>query len=172
MSCPSIVRLATPNDATELWRLTLQANKENALRTLAPERINWMMNRALYPELIPLGDMGPRGVIGVIGQEGALEGLVFLLIGQFWYSNEKHLEELIVFVDPMHRRSHHAKAMIRWMKQQVDYTGLPLLTGVLSRENVDRKLALYKRLLGDPIGAFFFVTPKGTSLPLAVAASS
>ena len=172
-----MVRLATPTDANELWRLTMMAHKENALRSLALDRIQWMMNRVLYPELIPPGDMGPRGVIGVIGSEAVLKALAVMIIGQFWYTHEKHLEELIVYCDPKFRREHHdgkyhIEALVQWMKDQTDHTGLPLLTGVLSNDRAEAKVRLYRRLLGNPIGAFFFVTPKGTSLPLAVATSS
>jgi len=173
----SSVRLATPGDAQELWRLTLMAHKENALRSLALDRIQWMMNRVLYPELIPPGDMGPRGIIGVIGPEGAIKALAVMIIGQFWYTHDKHLEELIVYCDPRYRREHengqyHIGALVQWMRDQADHTGLPLLTGIMSNDRVEAKVRLYRKLLGNPIGAFFFVTPKGTSLPLAVATSS
>ena len=172
MNSPSIVRLATPADAQELWRLTLAAHHENALRSLAPERINWWMQRMLFPEAIPPDDTGPRGVVGVIGKEGALEGMVLMLIGKFWYTNEFHGEELIVFCDQSHRRSNHTTAMVKWMLDQCRTAGVPLLTGIISNHRTEAKVRLYRRLLGNPVGAFFFVTPKGTAMSLAVAASS
>ncbi len=171
MSSPSIVRLATPADAQELWRLTLAAHNENALRSLAPERIQWWMGRVLYPEAIPAWDTGPRGVVGVIGPEGNLEGMVFILIGQFWYSDERHLEELIVYCDPRHRKTNHTKCLVQWMKDQAEQSGLPLLTGIMSNHRTEAKVRLYQKLLGKPIGAFFFVTPKGSVLPPALAAA-
>lgn len=173
-SSPSVVRLAVPADAEELWRLTLAAHNENALRTLSPQRIEWWMKRVLYPDLISSGDMGPRGIAGVIGPVGALEGMVLIIVGQFWYSEERHLEELIVFCDPHHRKTRHTETMLRWMKQRVEDTGLPLLTGILSKNRQEAKVRFYERVFGDPVGAFFFVTPKGSALPpaLAVAASS
>lgn len=172
MSSPSIVRLATPADAQEIWRLFLQAHNENSLFPLATEKVQYLMNRVLYPDSIPLGDMGPRGIIGVIGPVGALEALVFLLIGQFWYSNDRHLEELIVFTDPEHRKSTHAQAIIQWMKDQVELTGLPLMTGIMSNHRTEAKVRLYSRML-PKVGAFFFLSPKGSnSAPALVTASS
>jgi hypothetical protein len=171
MTCPSIVRLATPADSQEVWRLFLQAHKENSLFPLAADKVQWLMSRILRPESIPDDDAGPRGVIGVIGPAGALEGLVFLLIGQFWYSHEKHLEELIVFTDPECRKSSHAQALVQWMKDQVKITGLPLLTGIMSNHRTEAKVRLYSRML-PKVGAFFFLSPKGSMNPSLVAASS
>lgn len=130
--------------------------------SLAPEKVQWLMNRVLHPEKIPSDDTGPRGVIGVIGPKGALEGLVFLLIGQFWYSTERHLEEIVVFTDPECRKSNHAQALVKWMKDQVELTGLPLLTGILSNHRTEAKVRLYSRML-PKAGAFFFLAPKGSS---------
>lgn len=183
MSSPSVVRLATPEDSMEIWRLFLQAHNENSLFPLAPEKVQYLMNRVLYPDSIPLGDMGPRGIIGVIGPVGALEALVFLLIGQFWYSNDRHLEELIVYVDPAYRNnrstqrpedrtSYHAQVIIQWMKDQVELTGLPLMTGVMSNHRTAAKVRLYSRML-PKVGEFFFLSPKGSNhSPALVTASS
>jgi hypothetical protein len=100
-----------------------------------------------------------------------LEGLVFLLIGQYWYSHDKHLEEILVYTDPEHRKSRHAESMVKWMKDQVDITGLPLMTGIISTHRTEAKCRLYRRML-PKIGEFFFVGPKGSSAPALVAVSS
>ena len=171
MTCSSVVRLAHSGDAQEIWRLFLQGHKENGIFTLAPEKVQWFMNRVLYPHLIPPGDTGPRGAIGVIGPEGSLEGLVFVTIGEFWYSSQKHIEEFIVYVDPECRRSGHAVALVDWMKQQVELTGLPLMTGIISNERTEAKCRLYRRML-PKLGEFFFLTPKGGNVQLATHASS
>lgn len=172
MTAPSVVRIARPEDHAEIWRLFLQGYKENGILELSPEKVNWFLARALQPEQIPLGDTGPRGVVGVIGQIGVLEGLVFLTIGEFWYSNSKHIEEFVVIVDPECRKSNHAQAMINWMKDQVEITQLPLLSGVISNERTEAKCRLYRRML-PKIGEFFYLTPKGSSVsPALVLASS
>ena len=73
MTCPSIVRVARPEDHQEIWRLFLQGHKENGQFTLAPEKVDYFLARALHPEMIPEWDTGPRGAIGVIGAIGSLE---------------------------------------------------------------------------------------------------
>lgn len=161
MTCASIVRLARPDDHQEIWRLFLMGHKENGLFALSPQKVEWFLGRILYPEMIPPGDTGPRGVIGVIGPVGALEGLVFVTIGEYWYSAQKHIEEFIVYVDPECRHSAHAKALLQWMQDQVEITGLPLVTGIMSNERTEAKCRLYRRVF-PKIGEFFYLTPKGS----------
>src|SRR4051812_33232825 len=166
MTCPSVVRIAQPADRQEIWRLFLQGHRENGQFTLAPEKVDWFLNRALHPETIAEWDDGPRGVVGVIGDVGGLEALVVVFVGGYWYTHDKHLEEYIVYVDPECRRSHHARALVSWMKQQSDGVRLPLVTGIISNERTEAKVALYERML-PKIGAFFLYGNKGS-----VAASS
>ena len=161
MSCPSVVRVAKPDDRQEIWRLFLQGHRENGQFTLAPEKVDFFLSRALFPEIIPEWDTGPRGAIGVIGDVGALEALVFVTIGTYWYSHDRHLEEFIVYVDPECRRSMHARALVTWMKQQSDLIGLPLVTGIISNERTEAKVALYSRML-PRVGAFFLYGNKGS----------
>lgn len=158
MACHSIVRIAKPADRQEIWRLFLQGHKENGLFTLAPEKVDWWITRMICPEAIPAWDTGPRGAIGVIGDVGKLEGLVFVTFGQYWYSEQRHLEEFIVYVDPECRKSNHAKALVNWMKEQSQITGLPLVTGIMSTERTEAKVRLYERML-PKIGAFFLWNP-------------
>jgi len=111
-------------------------------------------------------------VIGVIGPVGALEALVFVTIGTFWYSNDSHIEEFIVYVDPEYRRSNHAHALMDWMKEQVEITGLPLVTGIISKERTEAKCRLYRRMF-PKVGEFFLISPKGSGVQqLATVASS
>lgn len=151
----SVVRKATPFDAPEIWRLFLQTHRENALFGLAPHKVTSFMDRALHPERISHLDTGPRAQIGVIGPQGRLEAVVLILISSFWYSEELHLEELLVYVDPECRRSHHAKACVTWMKGLSDELKIPLLTGIISKDRTAAKIRLYDRML-PRIGAFYF----------------
>ncbi len=160
MISPSTVRLAKPEDKPELVRLFLMAHNENGMFQPAPEKASWYMDRALCPEMIHFLDTGPRGAIGVIGPVGKLEAFAFVIIGEYWYTTQKHLEELIVYVDPQCRRSDHAKALVQWMKDQSDLTGIPLLTGVISNDRTEAKVRLYSRWL-PPIGAFFMYNGVG-----------
>lgn len=161
MTCPSIVRVAKPEDHVEIWRLFLQGHRENGQFNLAPEKVEFFLSRALCPQSIPEWDTGPRGAIGVIGDVGRLEALVFVTIGSYWYSHDRHLEEFLVFVDPECRRSGHARALVDWMKLQSDRTGLPLVTGIISNTRTEAKVALYSRML-PKVGAFFLYGNKGS----------
>jgi len=171
MSNKSTVRVAGKADYDEVWRLLMESHDENALFPLAEDKVRWFVNRVIYPETISENDTGIRGVIGVIGPVGAVEGLVFLTIGSHWYTHALHIEEYMVFVDPKHRRSNHAKALVQFMKDQVELTKLPLLTGVQSTTRTEAKCRLYQRML-PKIGEFFFITPKGSSMSPLSAASS
>lgn len=155
MTVPSIVRIATPDDYQEIWRLFLQGHNENGIFSLSPFKVQWFMNRALFPQNIPAGDTGTRGVIGVIGPTKALEALVFVTIGEYWYSDDKHIEEFLVYVDPEYRKSDHADALLQWMKDQVAITGLPLMTGIVSNHRTEAKCRLYRRAF-PKAGEFFF----------------
>ena len=153
-STPSIIRKATPFDAPEIWRLFLQLHRENGLFTIAPFKVTEFMDRALHSDRIPPHDTGPRAQIGVIGPQGRLEAVVFVLIAQYWYTSEYHLEELLVYVDPECRKSRHAIACVSWMKALSDHLEIPLLTGIISKERTAAKIRLYDRML-PRIGAFY-----------------
>lgn len=151
----SKVRVAKPYDAPEIWRLFLQTHRENGLFKLSPAKVTSLLDRALHPEVIPDWDTNPRAQIGVIGPPGRLEAVVFLLIASFWYSEELHLEELLVYVDPECRTSGHATACLEWMKGLADELKIPLLTGIISKDRTAAKIRLYDRKL-PRIGAFYF----------------
>jgi len=158
----SIVRVATEDDRVEVWRLLLQGHKENGLFSLSPQKVDWFVTRLLQPNLIPEWDTGPRGIIGVIGGVGSLEALVVMTIGCFWYTDERHLEEMIVYVDPECRVSNHSKALIDWMKDQSTQTGLKLLTGIISNTRTEAKCRLYRRSV-PKVGEFYLYNGKGVT---------
>lgn len=151
---PSIVRKAVPEDHQEIWRLFLMAHNENGIFKLAPEKVEFFLQRALNPGAIRNGDNGPRGEVRVIGLQGKLEAICFVIIGQFWYSNDFHIEELLVYVDSEHRKSPHAQSLIKWMKDTAEDLGIPVLTGIMSTSRTAGKVRFYDRML-PRIGAFY-----------------
>lgn len=151
---PSIVRKAIAADIPEIWRLFLMAHRENGVFNLAPNKVDYFLNRAIYPDQVMSNDTGPRGQIAVIGSPGRLEAIVFIILGSFWYSDEIHLEELLVYVDPEYRVSEHAKNCIDWMKRTADGLDVKLLTGIISKDRTQAKMRLYDRYL-PRIGAFY-----------------
>lgn len=155
MTCPSIVRVARPEDEQEVWRLFLSGHRENGQFSLAPEKAGFFITRALRPDLITPWDTGPRGAIGVIGEVGSLEGAVMIFISSHWYTHDRQLEEYLVYVDPECRRSFHARALINWMKEQSRQVQLPLMSGVISSIRTKGKCELYGRMM-PKLGEFFF----------------
>lgn len=99
-------------------------------------------------------------IIGALGPTGAIEGAIFMLISNFWYSNDWHLEELFSYVRPEHRRSTNAKELINFGKRCSDELGIPLVIGVISNDRTRAKVGLYQRQLADPVGAFFVHRPQ------------
>lgn len=165
MSSPSTVRFADLEDFDEVWFLMRMSYGENAVFPLARKKAQDCVKRALTPH-------NQQGAIGVIGNKGdTLEALAFLTIGTFWYSEAPHLEEYMVFVHPDHRKSNHAKALINWMKEQVELTGIPLMTGVFSLERTEAKCRLYQRML-PKLGEFFYLQPKNATIPSGLSAVS
>ena len=154
MPSPSIVRPATIQDLSEVWRLLRLLWTENAMFAISDAKVQYYLDRLLDPQSIAPNDTGPRGFIGVIGPVGALEGAIMLTVGSMWYSDEYTLDEHLNFVDPAHRQSEHAKSLISYAKMCAEKIGIRLVIGVLSTKRTAAKVRLYERQL-TPCGQFF-----------------
>lgn len=162
MTLASVVRAARPEDKAEIWRLFRILHKENGLSPMSEKKVDYHIDRLLNPENITADDSGPRGLIGVIGEVGRLEGVIMLAFGTQWYSEEITLDEYLNFVDPAHRASNHAKTLIAYAKHMVDqirmtHRNLKLVIGVLSTKRAAAKVRLYERQL--TVSGCFFVYP-------------
>lgn len=158
MTQPSAVRAAVPDDKSEIWRLFLACHEENGMLPLSERKVDHHIDRLLDPENIAANDVGPRGIIGVIGEK-KLEGAIMLGFGSTWYSDDITLDEYLNFVDPEHRVSNHAQTLIGYAKHMVDqiratHQDLKLIIGVLSTKRAAAKVRLYERQL-TAAGAFF-----------------
>lgn len=158
MPSVSIVRPAGPGDEAEIWRMFRLLYEENATFKISDRKVQFYLDRLLHPDLIPRDDTGPRGFIGVIGPVNALEACIMLTLGSVWYSEEISLDEHLNFVDPTHRASSHAKALISYAKFVAEQTGIRLVIGVLSTKRTAAKVRLYERQL-TPAGCFFLHPP-------------
>lgn len=103
----------------------------------------------------------PRGFLGVIGDEGKIEGSLFLVTGCVWYNpSYLWLEDRWVFVLPEHRKSKpgqtsNAVELVKCAEYISQSLGLPLMIGILNNTRTEAKVRLYRRILGEPAGAFF-----------------
>lgn len=154
MTSASIVRPAVIDDKAEIWRLFTLLHAENALFSICRPKVDYYIDRLLNPKSIKPDDTGPRGFIGVIGPANALEGCIMLTVGSVWYSEDWTLDEHLNFVDPQHRSSNHAKALISFAKDCAEKIGVRLVIGVLSTKRTAAKVRLYERQL-TPAGCFF-----------------
>src|ERR1043166_1697925 len=100
MTVESKVRLAKPEDGLECWRLLLQDYNENGMLPIDAAKVDWLLTRLLRPELIHPNDTGTRGIMGVIGPVGALEAVAAVVVSSPWYSSERCLNDLVIYVDP------------------------------------------------------------------------
>jgi len=140
------VRLATPEDEEEVIQLLHVLHAEGGLMPLDEMAAREMFQRAFHRK---------GAILGVIGEPGDIQAMIFLLISKFWYTTQFHLEELFNFIRPDKRKSDYASKMIEFAKKCANETKLPLVIGVLTNDRMEGKVRLYRRSLGYPAGAFF-----------------
>ena len=143
------VRKAKPRDRDTIMRICEQNHRENGQFSLAPPKVEQMLQKAFTNQ---------GAIIGTVGRE-KIEGIIIMLISQFWYTEDWCLEEVMNFVLPEYRRSTHAKDMISFAKRCSEEIGIPLVIGVVANERTKAKIELYRRQLGDPVGGYFIHRP-------------
>lgn len=143
---PTVVRLAEDDDFVAIMMLCRQLAKENALFPMSEEKVRIAVERAIRKDGM---------IMGVIGRYGEIEGMMLLTVGQFWYTDDLHLEELFSFVPPRYRRSNNARKLIEWGKKMSDDLGVPFFVGVTSTIHTEAKVRLYRRMLGTWLGCYF-----------------
>jgi N-acetylglutamate synthase-like GNAT family acetyltransferase len=143
------IRLATTADMAEVMKLAITACEENGFLNASAE----LLAREIWPALIQ-----DHGLCPVIGQKGgAIEGLALLRIGAMWYSHTTVVEEKAIFVYPEFRsaKGGRARRLCEYSKHVADSLGIPLLIGILSNTRTEAKVRMYKKIFGEPAGAFF-----------------
>ena len=145
------VRLATMEDLEDLLSLGRELHEENGLLNLDEDIIRQGALDAIA---------GRNSTVGVIGPVGRIEAAIHLAFRKFWYTSDWHLEELWAYVRPEYRKSTRAKSLVQYAKHCSDTLQVPLLIGILSNHRTEAKVALYRRQLGDPTGAYFLYNAK------------
>jgi N-acetylglutamate synthase-like GNAT family acetyltransferase len=143
------IRLATTEDMAEVMKLAVTACQENGFLNASAE----LLAREIWPALCQ-----DHGLCPVIGPpDGAIEGLALLRIGKMWYSDASVVEEKAIFVYPEFRaaKGGRARRLCEYSKHVADALQLPLLIGILSNTRTEGKVRMYKRIFGEPAGAFF-----------------
>jgi len=148
------VRIGTPEDMDGVMELALMVCRENGVFQPNVDKIVYDIWPSLHQE---------HGLVGVIGKPGEkLEGFVLLRVSNMWYSDAEIVEEKTVFVHPEYRgvAGGRARKLCDFSKKVADELGLPLLIGVLSNERTKSKISMYRRVFGEPAGAFFLYGAK------------
>lgn len=140
------VRLATEADVPQCVAIAVEAHAENGIMPLDMACVREMALRAVR---------GEQAVCGVIGPVGAVEALICLTVGRYYYTSHVHLEEIMNYCRPAYRRTKNAQALIEFAKRLALRFDVPLLIGVLSNQRTETKVELYARRLGKPAGAYF-----------------
>src|SRR5882672_8955676 len=154
MIVTSPVRKAVLADKLQILQMCEENHCDNGQFSLDHGKVEAMIDRAFN---------GGGAVIGVVGK-GQIEGMLVLLINQFWYTQDWVLEEIQNYVRPQFRKSTHAKDMINFGMRCSDELGIPLVIGVVSNERTRAKMELYRRQLGDPCGGYFLHKPASVAL--------
>lgn len=141
-------RLIGRDEHPNVMELCRKLAAENALFSMNDSRVDEMMANAYDQK---------GGILAGIGEPGKLEGIIFLLLTTFWYSNDPYFEEFFLYVLPEHRKTRNAVELLKFAKWCADESGFPLFIGILSNHPTERKIALYERQLGDDTsrGQFF-----------------
>jgi hypothetical protein len=140
---------AEPKDLDDVMTLALAACEENGF--IRPDPLKLL--HEIYPAL-----HRHHGIIGLVGIPGKPpHGAILLRIGEVWYSSERLIEEKAIFIHPDYRsaKGGRARRLCEFGKKVSDELGLPLSIGVLSNDRTAGKIRMYRRIFGEPAGAYF-----------------
>lgn len=128
--------------------------------------------RALHAET-PHAPWSERRVLETV-QEVHRDGVVFLSLApdgrpvgtlglnldRPWFSDQLWARDIWMFVDPVHRVAPHARTLLRTARRFAERVGVPLhveVAGGAKGLRVPAKVRLYRRELGEPTGATWFL---------------
>lgn len=155
MEYPKRVRLGQPQDEDEVMQLCRDLWAENGIFSLNETKVRATLQNAFVKR---------GGILGVVGSPGKIEGLIYMVISTFWYSDDPHLEELFLYVKPEYRKTKDAIDLMRFAKWCTQMTGFKLVIGVLSTERTKGKVRLYERQFDNPAGNFFIYDAPSTAV--------
>ena len=141
-------RIIGREEEPNVMELCHSLHLENGIFTMNDEKVKSMLAKAFNRE---------GGILAGVGPPGKLEGLIYILLSSFWYSDDPHFEELFLYVHPDHRKTRNAVELLKFAKWCADETGFPLFIGILSNHSTERKELLYERQLHQNSNGKFFV---------------
>ena len=139
----TVVRLARDDDLLDVWMLIMQLGAE------FPET---EINKAKILEFIQ--HIKEHGFLIVVEYGDKIVGTSAVLPQQWWFSDGWYLEDYWTYLSEEGRRFGVAKALFKKLKELSDRTKMPLILGVLTLKQVERKNILFRRFF-TPIGERF-----------------
>jgi hypothetical protein len=133
---PNRVRIADPSEEGSVMDMCRELHAENGIFKMSEEKVGGLLKRAFTRQ---------GGILGVIGQPGKLEGMIYLLMSTMWYSDDTCWEELYTYVRPQYRKSRDALDLLHFAKWAAEQSGFPLFIGVISNEQTQQKVNMYQR---------------------------
>lgn len=139
------VRLARPEDETNIYDLLVLMHEENGLFSMDEETVQSLIHDVVSNK---------KGVVGLIENDGDIEAAICLMINNLWYTQDYCISDLFNFVAPQYRKSTRAKSLIQFAKNYADEIGIPLFMGIVSNVRTEAKIKLMERQM-NKAGAFF-----------------
>lgn len=139
---PTSVRVAIPRDERRILDILHLAHEENAVAPISERKVIEAIQKGTRPS----AERG-YGIIGVIDGPNSIEGIIMMMMCQWWYSDAWHIEEYCNFVHPQHRNSPHAKDLINFGRWSSEQMSMPLFMGILTSTRMAAKIRFYRRQL-------------------------
>ena len=147
----SALRIATPDDFHEVFRICCLLHEENGQHAFSELKARHFIWRGLNQD---------QAIVGVIGPQNNIKAIIYLAVDPVYYSDDVQLIEMWNFVRKDCRKSDYAKRLIQFAKRCADEIGCDLTIGVISNDRLAAKERLYRRLL--PQGGCFFIYHGGS----------
>lgn len=147
------VRLAGAGDLPRLLDLLVLLHAETPHAALSQRRLAETARRV----------MREGAVVLTLDAAGVPVGTCGLAVEQPWFSDEYWVRDTWLFVHPAHRRTPHARALLRTARRFAEGLRMPLVMEVAggpaagTARRVAAKMRLYRRELGDPSGATWVI---------------
>lgn len=138
------VRILEREEEENVMLLCRALHEENGLFPMDDTKVRNFLFRAFNRE---------GGILGGIGNKGHLEAIIYLLVSNFWYTNDYHLEEIFLYVLPEYRKSRNAVELLRFAKWCAEQTPYHLFIGIMPNAASQRKVFLYDRQLRSDMAA-------------------
>jgi GNAT superfamily N-acetyltransferase len=149
---PQGLRLARKGDEDRLFALFCVAHAENGYGDIDESHVRAIIAR---------GCCGDGVVIAMADGPERIEAALGLHPEKRWYSTPDKPEnyyhtELLLYVHPLHRRSRHAAALFQFAKYWEEYTGLPVVLGLMPKDDLEIKERLFERH-GRKVGSLYMI---------------